>query len=86
MTTSELVRASIPHVEELMSWCRDGETVSTWGGPLFRYPFSRESFLEDVCWERMPTFVLLDTTGTMIGFGQTYEKEAAPTAEYGRRR
>jgi len=75
MTKAELVCASIAHVEELMSWFRDGDAVSTWGGPGFRYPFSRKSFLADVYWERMPTFVLLDTKGAMIGFGQTYEKE-----------
>lgn len=75
MTESQLVSASIAHVEELMSWFRNREAVSSWGGPPFRYPFSRESFLEDVYWDRMPTFVLLDTAGAMIGFGQTYEKE-----------
>ena len=75
MTKTQLVSASIAHVEELMSWFLDREAVSIWGGPPFRYPFSRESFLEDVYWDRMPTFVLLDTVGAMIGFGQTYEKE-----------
>jgi len=75
MTKSQLVPASIAHVEELMSWLPDREAVANWGGSRFRYPFSRESFLEDVHWNRMPTFVLLDTVGTMIGFGQVYEKE-----------
>ena len=75
MIKSQLVSASIAHVEELMSWFRDREAVANWGGSPFRYPFSRESFLEDVHWDRMPTFVLLDTVGTMIGFGQVYEKE-----------
>jgi ribosomal protein S18 acetylase RimI-like enzyme len=75
MTRTQLVSAAIVHIDELMSWFRDREAVSIWGGPPFRYPFSRESFLEDVYWDRMPTFVLLDTAGAMVGFGQTYEKE-----------
>ena len=75
MARTQLVSASIVHVDELMSWFRNRESVLNWGGLRFRYPFSRESFLEDVYWGRMPTFVLLDAAGAMVGFGQTYEKE-----------
>ena len=74
MAKLQLVSASIAHVKELMSWLSDREAVLAWGGLRFRYPFSRESFLEDVHWDRMPTFVLLDSTGAMVAFGQTYEK------------
>jgi ribosomal-protein-alanine N-acetyltransferase len=75
MKRTQLVSASIVHIDELMSWLQDRESVLAWGGLRFRYPFSRESFLEDVYWDRMPTFVLFDVAGAMVGFGQTYEKE-----------
>jgi len=75
MISKQLVSASNVHIDALMSWFPDRDSVVTWGGPSFRYPFSRNSFLEDVYWDRMPTFVLLDAAGAMIGFGQTYEKE-----------
>jgi ribosomal protein S18 acetylase RimI-like enzyme len=75
MLKKPLVSASIAHIDALMSWFPDRDSVVTWGGPSFRYPFSSTSFLEDVCWDRIPTFVLLDAAGAMIGFGQTYEKE-----------
>ena len=75
MLRKQLISATIAHIDELMSWFPDRDAVMAWGGPAFRYPFSRKSFLEDVHWRRMPTFVLLHTAGEMVGFGQTYEKE-----------
>lgn len=75
MISKQLVPASIAHIDALMSWFPDRDSVVAWGGPSFRYPFSRNSFLEDIHWHRVPTFVLLDVAGAMIGFGQTYEKE-----------
>ncbi len=58
-----------------MSWFSDKVSVEIWGGPPFRFPFTRESFLEDVRWNKMQSFVMLNTADAMIGFGQTYEKE-----------
>lgn len=69
-----LVPASLTHIENLMSWLPDRDAVASWGGPLFRYPFTRESFLEDVRWDEISTFVLLDAARVMVGFGQVYEK------------
>jgi len=57
-----------------MTWFPDRESVAKWGGPPFRYPFDKDQFLEDVHWEKMPTYVLFGPNGTMLAFGQTYEK------------
>lgn len=62
------------HIHELMAWFPDEPSIRVWGGPVFRYPFTEESFLHDVHWERMATFVLADERNAMVGFGQLYNK------------
>jgi len=67
--------ASEAQIEELMSWFPDSPALKRWGGPAFRYPFTRESFLQDLRWNQMPAFALVTSTGEMAGFGQFYEKD-----------
>lgn len=62
-------------VDILMRWFQSGAEVNDWGGPYFRYPFTRETFVEDVHWGRMASFVMLDAAELVAGFGQIYERD-----------
>ena len=61
-------------IEELMGWFPDAASVDIWGGPGFRFPFTRESFLEDCHWDVMRSFSLVDPDGHMAAFGQIYNR------------
>ena len=60
-------------IEELMTWFTDAESVNLWGGPEFRFPFTRETFDEDCRLEKMDSYSLRDE-GTLAAFGQSYER------------
>ena len=57
-----------------MTWFRTRRSVDIWGGPKFRYPFTPETFYEDVHWEEMDTYCLANFPGQMSAFGQIYER------------
>ncbi len=61
-------------VDRLMKWFPDEESVNVWGGPEFRYPFTRHSFVEDMHWGRMASFSLRQPDATLAAFGQIYER------------
>ena len=58
----------------LMLWFPSERSVDLWGGPRFRYPFTPETFQEDVCWRDMDTYCLVDSSEAMLAFGQIYER------------
>lgn len=69
-----LVRVTEDDVDELMTWFPDRESVDIWGGPDFRFPFTRETFVEDCHWGEFPTYRLQDEQGTFAAFGQMAER------------
>lgn len=62
-------------VDELMTWFPQPEDINVWGGPSFRYPFTRETFLQDVHFGRMASFSLRDPSAHMVAFGQLYNRD-----------
>ena len=74
MGPRSLISARSADIDTLMSWFTDEASTAIWGGPRFRYPFTRQSFHDDCHWHDMATFVLQDATGLMVGFGQLYER------------
>ncbi|WKD49652.1 GNAT family N-acetyltransferase [Microbulbifer spongiae] len=56
----------------LMSWLPDRQQCQQWGGPQFRFPFNRASFLEDCRWPELPSYVLQNREGKLLAFGQYY--------------
>ena len=62
-------------IDELMTWFPDADAVDIWGGPKFRYPFTRQSFVEDSGMERMTSYSLRRTDGRMVAFGQRYVRD-----------
>lgn len=69
-----IVKTSIADIEVLKGWFPDKESSTLWCGPNIRFPFTHESFFEDIRWGRMPTYSLIGDKGIFIGFGQYYEK------------
>lgn len=58
------------------SWFKDEAQMRIWSGPKFRYPFTEETFKQDLSMERLPSFCLRNTEPSLnhllIGFGQYY--------------
>ena len=61
-------------IDALMKWFPDQESVRIWGGPIFRFPFNRHSFAEDVHWGRMTSYSLRDADDALAAFGQVYPR------------
>ncbi len=70
----KLIVASESDIKSLMLWFPTGRSVDIWGGPRFRYPFTPETFQEDVRWRDMDTYCLVDSSLEMLAFGQFYER------------
>ena len=67
--------ASDADLEELMTWFPDADSVNIWGGPVFRYPFTRQTFREDCHLDVMNSFGLRNARGELAAFGQSYERD-----------
>lgn len=70
-----LAPATDPEFDDVMSWFPDAHSVDIWGGPNFRYPFTRETFLEDCRVDLMTSYALRNRAGVLAAFGQSYERE-----------
>ena len=62
-------------IDEVMTWFPDASSVNIWGGPAFRYPFTRETFCEDCRLDVMQTYTLRNVDGALAAFGQSYERD-----------
>jgi ribosomal protein S18 acetylase RimI-like enzyme len=60
------------HLLEIMSWFDDEQSLFTWSGPNFRYPYDLTSFREDLKLSELNSFVLRDDKLTTLAFGQYY--------------
>ena len=70
----QLVETTDHDLDELMSWFHDADDVDIWGGPRFRFPFTRATFQKDCHWGRMPGFRLDSPQGEFSAFGQMYRR------------
>ena len=70
----KLIVATEADISHLMSWFPTSRSVAIWGGPNFRYPFTAETFFEDVCWQQIDSYRLVDPAGDILAFGQIYER------------
>jgi ribosomal protein S18 acetylase RimI-like enzyme len=69
-----LRKATAADIEALMAWFGDQHDVVIWGGPTFRYPFTRETFFEDIYWQKMASYCMAERDD-FVGFGQLYERD-----------
>ena len=61
-------------VDSLMGWFPDAAAVDRWSGPFFRFPFTPDSFREDLRLGAVDSWALVDEADGLIGFGQVYER------------
>lgn len=69
-----LTAAEPGDIDVLMTWFPDARSVDIWGGPDFRFPFTRVSFVEDCRLDITETYALRDPDGKLAAFGQSYER------------
>lgn len=70
----QIVEVSDCDLDELMSWFQGPADVEIWGGPRFRFPFTKATFRKDCHWGRMPGFRLNLPAGEFAAFGQMYQR------------
>ncbi|MBB3139413.1 GNAT family N-acetyltransferase [Halomonas organivorans] len=58
----------------LQGWFPDAASCRRWGGPAFRYPFTAQSFREDLGFDELASFGLLGEGGELLGVGQHAER------------
>lgn len=69
-----LAAAGEADFDEVMTWFPDAAAVDRWGGPGFRYPFTRQSFVEDCRIDTMTSYALRNADDQLAAFGQSYER------------
>ncbi len=62
------------HIEQLASWFQDEASLAKWSGPGFRYPFTEDTFFQDLNTEKLASFCLLCEQGEFVAFGQFYNR------------
>ena len=72
----KLIAATEADIDRLMSWFPTKQSIDIWGGPNFRYPFTPDTFHEDVRWKEMGSYCLVDSRDDMLAFGQFYERHS----------
>lgn len=70
-----LIPSRQEHLDILKGWISNQSEAYYWGGPGFRYPFTDDTFLEDIRWKKMPSCSLISEDGNLLGFGQYYENQ-----------
>jgi len=70
-----LIIPTTHHLREFRTWFPDEPSLRVWGGPIFRYPFTEQTFLKDIHWGEMATYALVDDEATMVAFGQLYVRD-----------
>lgn len=68
----KLVKPEHQHIVELMSWFNSELQTVSWGGPHFNYPFTLNSFTNDLKLNELHSYTLLNNNNELVGFGQYY--------------
>lgn len=67
-----LITAQDKHTVEVMKWFENEQSVRTWSGSDFKYPFDLTSFKASASINELPSKVLLSTNNELLAFGQYY--------------
>ncbi len=70
-----LRQAANSDIDAIMQWFPTFDDINVWGGPSFRYPFTRATFFEDLCWGRMASYCMHDSNDELVAFGQVYDRD-----------
>lgn len=61
-------------LKELTTWFGDEAKLAEWSGPGFRYPFTFETFKQDLKLDELKSFALVSETQELLAFGQYYNR------------
>lgn len=70
----QLVQANKENIFQLMTWFPNEHSTLSWSGTHFRYPFSKQSFVEDIKLNELASYLLIDDNGQLYAFGQFYQR------------
>ena len=70
----KLVSPNQSHLAEISGWVTNQADLIKWAGPGFRYPFTIETFTEDLNLERLASYCLIDEREQLLAFGQCYQR------------
>lgn len=59
----------------IMEWIPDETACRIWAGPGFRFPFTWKSFIEDLGFPVLETYVLENASHQIVGLGQIIHRE-----------
>lgn len=65
-------------IKELMTWFPNEHSTHIWGGPGFRYPFTRKTFREDCRLREFSSYSFKNPDGELVGFGQLGSRYKRP--------
>ena len=68
----QLIPATSIHIKEIMTWFTSESDLSIWSGPNFRYPYTLETFQQDLQLDQLNSFALVSLEGELMAFGQFY--------------
>ncbi|GAA0209135.1 hypothetical protein GCM10009123_15740 [Kangiella japonica] len=74
----QLQQPTTDQLLQVMEWVRSPKIFNIWAGPGFRFPFTENSFIEDLKLDELHSRVLidpqLDLNNQVQAFGQIYER------------
>lgn len=71
--SKQFIKPQPHHLLEVMEWVRSPKVFDIWAGPGVRFPFTAETFTEDLNLDELHSRILLDND-QVVAFGQTYER------------
>lgn len=74
MNEATLRKLDDDDIPELMRWIPDAEAADRWSGPFLRFPFTSETFREDLRLDKVDSWALVNRAGDLVGFGQVHER------------
>ena len=61
-------------VEQLMSWFTSEQQLAQWAGPDFRYPYNKQSFIEDCNIKQLASYSLLNDNNETLLLSRNHKK------------
>lgn len=68
----QLIKANNDHIQQIMTWFDNEENLLKWSGPNFRYPYTFETFEQDLQQDKLQSYALVSLDDELMAFGQFY--------------
>jgi ribosomal protein S18 acetylase RimI-like enzyme len=68
----KLIKVTDQDLLEVMKWFNSQSESNDWSGAIFKFPFTIESFKEDLQLDSLSSYCLVDSDFELVAFGQYY--------------